>query len=184
MLPGRLRIHHTQAWHDLQQQSANNDLQKIFDRYLRRVDNGWESRPTVRHSLLGYNCPCVIHRAETAYPPSYVEHRTFFLDCKNGTLQDHEPTAPHPVEYLSDSWDNDGTHFSHKFHDYAELVRFFQVKLYMSCPDTDDMDVYVILRRLGMDDCPLLHMHILVQDIPQAPPKLISYMATSLSMLV
>ena len=163
---GRLRIHHTQEWHDLYQQSANDDLQKFFDKYLRGRDNGWESTPIVRHSLLGYNCPCVVDRAETAYPPNYVKHSTFFLDCENGTLQDHEPTASSSAKYLSDSWDDDGAHFSHKFNDYTELIGFSKVKLYMSSPDTDDMDVYVILRKLDKDGHPLLHINIPLESFP------------------
>lgn len=164
--PSRLRIHHTQEWHDLYQPSANDDLQKFFDRYLRDRHNGWESTPTVRHSLLGYNCPCVVDRAETAYPPDYVKHSTFFLDCESGTLQDHEPIASYSEKYLSDSWDDDGTHFSHKFNDYAELIGFSKVKLYMSCLDTDDMDVYVVLRKLDKDGHPLLHINIPLQSLP------------------
>ena len=164
--PYRLRIHHTQEWHDLYQQSANDDLQKFFDKYLRGKDNGWESTPKVRHSLLGYNCPSVVDRADTTYPPNYVKHTTFFLNTVNGTLQDHIPTASSSMRYISDSWDDDGAHFSHKFDEYTELIGLSKVKLYISCAETDDMDVYVILRKLDNDGHPLLHLNIPLQDLP------------------
>ena len=164
--PYRLRIHHTQEWHDLYQRSANDDLQKLFDRYLRGRENGWESTPRVRHSLLGYNSPSVVHRAETTYPPNYVQHTTLFLDCKTRTLQHHEPTASHSTKYLSDSWNDDGAHFSHKFSIYTELIGFSKLKLNMSCDDTDDMDVYVVLRKLDKDGRPLLHMNIPLESLP------------------
>ena len=162
----RLRLIHTQEWHDLYQQSANDDLQKFFDKYLLGKNNGWESTPSVRHSLLGFNCPSVVDRVDTTYPPNDVKHSTLFLNCENGTLEDHESTTPHSMEYLSDSWDDDGAHFSYQFNDCTELIGFSKVRLYMSCSDTNDMDVYVILRKLDKDGHPLLHVNIPLEDLP------------------
>ena len=51
----RLRIHDTQEWYDLYQPVTNDELQKFFDRYTKGIENGWESTPKVRVSLLGYN---------------------------------------------------------------------------------------------------------------------------------
>lgn len=166
-IPLRLRIHDTQEWYDQYQEFAVNDLQKFFDKYLRGIDNGWELTPKVRHSLLGYNCPSIVNRAETSYPPSYVKHSTFFLDCSNGTLQKDEPQPSSSMRYLADSWDDDGAHFSLKFHDYTELIGFSRVKLYMSCSENDDMDVYVILRKLDRDGKALLHINIPLESLPQ-----------------
>ncbi|KAG0646971.1 Cocaine esterase [Hyphodiscus hymeniophilus] len=163
-----LRIHHTQEWHDLYQPWANDDLQKFFDKYLRELDNGWETTPRVRHSILGYNCASVVNRAETTYPPPNMEHIQFFLDCENSTLRPHEPSqSASSVAYLSDSWDADGAHFVHKFELYTELVGFSKAKLYMSCTDTDDMDVYVIVRKLDKDDRALLHINIPMESLPE-----------------
>lgn len=142
-------------------------MQKFFDKYLRGIDNGWELRPKVQHSLLGYNCPSIVNREETTYPPSYVKHNTFFLDCGNGTLQKDGPQLSSSMRYLADSWDDDGAHFSLKFHDYTELIGFSRVKLYMSCSENDDMDVYVILRKLDRDGNALLHVNIPFESLPQ-----------------
>src|SRR5277367_3275942 len=54
----RLRIHDTQEWYDLYQPVTNDELQKFFDRYTKGIENGWESTPKVRVSLLGYNEVC------------------------------------------------------------------------------------------------------------------------------
>jgi hypothetical protein len=51
----RLRVHATQEWHDLYQQSTNDDLQLFLDRYLKGIENGWELTPRVRASILRYN---------------------------------------------------------------------------------------------------------------------------------
>lgn len=162
----RLRIHHTQEWHDLYQKSSNDDLQRFFDRYLRGIENGWEATPRVRHSLLGYNCPSIVNRADTTYPPAYMKHTTFYLNCETGILQDTVPKTTHTTKYLSDSWDDDGVHFTHRFDTNTELIGFSKVTLYMSCTDTNDMDVYVILRKLDKSGQALLHLNIPLEDFP------------------
>jgi hypothetical protein len=70
------------------------------------------------------------------------------------------------IGYQSDSWDDDGAYFVHKFSSYTELIGFSQAKLYMSCADTDDMDVYIILRKLGKDGQPLIHINIPLESLP------------------
>ncbi|KAK6373367.1 hypothetical protein LTS17_008387 [Exophiala oligosperma] len=167
---GRLRIHHTQEWYDLYQKWANDDLQKFFDRYLYgKMDNGWESTPRVRHSLLGFNVPSVVNRSEPVYPPTYVKHKTFYLNCKTEALEESgetPPTEPSTSSYTSDSWDDDGAHFTYKFGEYTELIGFSQAKLYMSCAETDDLDVYVIVRKLDANGRPLKHLNIPLESLP------------------
>jgi len=103
---------------------------------------------------------------ETTYPPSYVKHNTFFLDCASGTLQDSEATVSSSTKYLSDSWDDDGAYFTLQFEDYTELIGFSRVKLYMSCTHTDDMDVYVIMRKLDREGNPLLYVNFPLEAFP------------------
>jgi uncharacterized protein len=144
-----------------------DDLQKFFDRYLYGKANDWQSTPKVRHSLLGFNRDCVVNRPEPVYPPSYVEHRTFFLEGKTKMMNDGGvPSQPSSISYQSDSWDDDGAHFIHKFSTYTELIGYSQVKVYMSCAETDDLDVYVICRKLDGDGQPLIQMNIPLDAFP------------------
>ncbi|KAH8886239.1 alpha/beta-hydrolase [Thozetella sp. PMI_491] len=163
-----LRIHHTQEWYDIYQKWANNDLQKFFDRYLYGKGNDWESTPKVRHSLLGFNRDCVVNRPEAVYPPSYVEHQTFFLDANTATMkQGCAPDQSTSIGYQSDLWDDDGAYFAHKFDTYTELIGYSQARLYMSCADADDLDVYVICRKLDADGRPLMQMNIAVEALQE-----------------
>ncbi|OQV07088.1 hypothetical protein CLAIMM_11572 [Cladophialophora immunda] len=153
-----LRIHHTQEWHDLYQKSANDDLQKFFDRFLYGKANGWESTPRVRHSLLGFNIPSVVDRPEPVYPPTYVQHRTFYLNGQSAALEESgPPPEPSTSSYTSDSWEDDGAHFTFTFGEYTELIGFSQAKLYVSCAETDDLDVYSP-GRTTPDDVPDLNI--------------------------
>jgi hypothetical protein len=89
------------------------------------------------------------------------------LDCQTATLNEGGvPGEVSSVGYQSDSWDDDGAHFHHRFSAYTELIGFSQVRLYMSCAETDDMDVYVILRKLDADGQPLLQMNIPLESLP------------------
>jgi predicted acyl esterase len=150
----------------LYQKSSNDDLQKFFDKYLLRKDNGWEKTPTVRHSLLGYNVPCVINRPDVAYPPPSINPTTLYVSCASGTLQTSPGGHNSTTQYQSNSWDDDGVHFSYKFSSYTELIGYSRVILYMSCADTDEMDVYVIIRKLDAHGNELLHINIPLEDLP------------------
>ncbi|KIW97423.1 uncharacterized protein Z519_01007 [Cladophialophora bantiana CBS 173.52] len=162
-----LRIHHTQEWYDMYQKWTIDDLQKFFDRYLYGKVNGWESTPKVRHSLLGFNRECIVNRPEPVYPPSYVKHRTFFLDAKTATMSEGgAPGEASSTAYQSDSWDDDGAHFVHKFSTYTELIGYSQVKLYMSCAEADDLDVYVVCRKLDAGGQPLVQINIPLDALP------------------
>ncbi|PYI32276.1 alpha/beta-hydrolase [Aspergillus indologenus CBS 114.80] len=161
-----LRIHPTQEWFDIYQPFANDDLQSFLDHFLLGKNNGWQQTPRVRLSLLRYHGPPISFRAEDAYPPSRVRYETFLLDAATRSLipyatpaQDHLPSAT--TSYQSDSWDDDGAHFSYTFPTATELIGTSQARLYMSCPASPEMDVYVILRKLDRDGTPLLQ-----HDIP------------------
>lgn len=76
------------------------------------------------------------------------------------------PAEASSISYQSDSWDDDGAHFVHVFSAYTELIGYSQVKLYMSCADTDDLDVYVICRKLDANGQPLMQVNIPLEALP------------------
>jgi predicted acyl esterase len=183
-----LRIHPTQEWFDIYQPFANDDLQRFLDHYLLGRNNGWELTPKVRLSLLRYNKAPINFRAEDRYPPSRVEYRTFYLNAaqkgesNSGSLQVEAPTEVVNTSYQSDMWEDDGAYFTLTFTEPTELIgssqvsrsflmpyipvnrsrqlKCVQVKLHMSCADLDDMDVYVILRKLDSTGKALLNYNI------------------------
>lgn len=154
-------MHPTQEWFDIYQPFANDDLQRFLDHFLLGKNNGWEQTPRVRLSLLRYNRAPISFRAEDAYPPSRVEYKIFYLDVKHRKLTAKPLVDPaSTISYQSDSWDDDGAHFTLTFTEPTELIGTSQAKLFMSCSDLDDMDVYIILRKLDKDGKPLLNYNI------------------------
>ena len=168
----RLRIHATQEWFDLYTAEANDDLQRFLDHYLLGKDNGWQVTPKVRISLLRYNGPPIAFRVEDNYPPSRTKYQTLYLNAEAASLQLQPPVSESSVSYQSDSWDDDGVHFTYNFDKYTELCGFSKAKLFMSCKDLDDMDVYVIIRKLDMDGIVLVHHNIpFIHQKPGTKPE-------------
>lgn len=135
-----------------------------MDHYLLGKDNGWETTPKIRISLLRYNRDPISFRPEDDYPPKRVKYETFYLNAALGTLQTRLQETESAVQYDSESWDDDGAHFTLKFDKPTELIGFSKVKLFMSCADLNDMDVYVIMRKLDKNGNALLSFNIPMKD--------------------
>lgn len=134
-----LRWCYTQEWHDIYKPENNDDLQRFFDKYMLDKDNGWESTPRVRYSLLGYNRPTIINVPSDQYPPAKFKYETLFLDATTGSLGPHKPSKEGLVGYQADSPSDNGCWFVHTFEEYTELCGISKAKVYMSTPDDDDM---------------------------------------------
>lgn len=135
-------------------------MQRFLDHYLLKKDNGWENTPKVRLSLLRYNAPPISFRVEDNYPPSRTQYQQLYLDAGTKTLQAKPPATEASTSYQSDSWQDDGAHFTYTFDRYTELCGFSKAKLFMSCPDLDDLDVYLIIRKVDRDGRALLNYNI------------------------
>lgn len=81
-------------------------------------------------------------------------------------MSEDRPKRSSSTSYQSDSWDDDGAHFTHTFKEYTEMIGFSQAKLYLSCDATDDLDVYVICRKLDVNGKPLLQVAIPLNALP------------------
>ncbi|KAJ5769001.1 hypothetical protein N7520_003560 [Penicillium odoratum] len=146
-----LRVHNSQEWHDLYTVAANDDLQRFFDFYAKGIQNGWEDTPRVRLTLLGFEdspAKSVIERAEAQWPPARLRTERYFLDAATGSLTSSRPQnsskSVHEGHSLTDSSD-----FKLVFPDYTELCGRPFVKLFMSAPSHDEIDVVVQIRKLS-----------------------------------
>ncbi|KAK2032979.1 alpha/beta-hydrolase [Colletotrichum zoysiae] len=162
-----LRWCYTQEWHDIYKPENNDDLQRFFDKYMLDKDNGWESTPRVRYSLLGYNRPSIINVPSDQYPPAKFKYETLFLDATTGSLGPHKPSKEGLVEYQADSPSDNGCSFVYTFKEYTELCGISKAKVYMSTLDHDDMDFYVVLRKLDKNGKELWHQNIPKEDLPE-----------------
>ncbi|KAK1705794.1 Alpha/Beta hydrolase protein [Colletotrichum acutatum] len=154
-----LRWTATQEWHDIYQQENLDDLQRFFDKYMLDKNNGWETTPRIRYSLLGYN--------RASCPPAKFRYETLFLDATNGSLGHRKPPSESVVEYQAELPSDDGCSLIHTFEEYTELCSVSKAKVYMSTIGHDDMDVYVVLRKLDKNGKALWHQNIRMEDLPK-----------------
>ncbi|KAL2837592.1 alpha/beta-hydrolase [Aspergillus pseudodeflectus] len=161
-----LRIHPTQEWHDQYQPENLNDLQRFLDRYLYGRLNGWEFTPRIRLSLLGYNRLNVVNRPVESYPPSTFKFMDFYLDASSMKLSQTHVEQQASKKYFAENKSDPGCGFVHKFDSYTELCGFSRVELFMSTPDHDDMDVYVVIRKLDKEGNALQSLNIPFEHLP------------------
>ncbi|KAF2027042.1 hypothetical protein EK21DRAFT_72732 [Setomelanomma holmii] len=142
-----LRLHSTQEWHDLYQDRSIVDFKKFLDFHMKGERNGWEETPKVRASASIDNLPF------TTWPSPEAENTIFHLSA-DGTLQSTPSSiTTGQLTYQSDAivpnndTDPEELSFTYTFQARTRLIGSSKAVLYMSCPDHDDLDVFVILRK-------------------------------------
>jgi uncharacterized protein len=167
----RLRVHDTQEWYDLYQPVTNDELQKFFDRYTKGIENGWESTPKVRVSLLGYNevywaspstlligianmliQPNIVNHVFPDWPVPDTKHLTLYL-TSSGTLSPSPPSSSSSLTYnaaapsTQEDADPGELHFTYTFPSRSYLLGSSLATLFVSTAASDDLDVFVQLRK-------------------------------------
>ncbi|TKY87866.1 hypothetical protein EX895_003447 [Sporisorium graminicola] len=157
-----------QEWYDLWAvQESIDDLAKFFDRYLKGLDNGWEREtPKVRLSLLKYGegVEPLHYINATDYPLPNTDYRKMFLQSDK-TLAPSAPQSASVVSYDSES-STDFAGFTYTFKQDQALAGLVRANLYLSCDDLDDMEIYVLIRKLDKDGNEMLNFNLPWSSVP------------------
>ncbi|GKT86480.1 X-Pro dipeptidyl-peptidase C-terminal non-catalytic domain-containing protein [Colletotrichum tofieldiae] len=163
-----LRWHPWQEWFDLWgNPQAKEELFSFFDRYLKDVDNGWEQTPKVRMALLrfGNKMPQAIENiVEDDFPPLRTQYRQFYLGSEGRLTLGSGPEKTTTVSYDSESGGSVG--FKYIFTETTRIMGLPKAVLYMSCPDHDDMDLYVMIQKLDKDGTQMKNLNVPWKGIP------------------
>ena len=143
-----LRIHNGMEWPDFNTPENQDDLRRFFDHFLKGEDNGWETTPRVRYSVLDLEGGDVVNIPADQFPPADAEYTRFFLDGASHSLTTEAPAADVPASYDSES-DADAAVFTLTFDTETELVGYPKARLFVSSEDADDMDVFVLAQKLN-----------------------------------
>ncbi|KAF5625344.1 cocaine esterase [Fusarium tjaetaba] len=163
-----LRVHPYQEWFDLYRPEINDELQRYFDAYSKPgpavTPKDWEqSTPRVRLSLLGFEsdgspAKTILERVEDSYPLKRQKLVTLYLDSETGKLGKVKKDQETMKSYKGKSMTDQLT-FTTKFDTATELAGYPKAVLYMSCPDNDDFDVAVQIRKIDSEDRQLTHLN-------------------------
>lgn len=166
----RLRVHPTQEWHDLYQQTTIDDLRRFFDHYLKGEENGWETTEKVRLSIVGFGSETIVNQAFPTWPIPSTNYSTFYLDA-DGKLSTKPSSKESEFTYQADvpaqqmDADTEELQFPIVFEKKSYLVGSAKAVLYMSCPSHNDLDVFVQLRKADKSGKLLQHLNIPITDM-------------------
>jgi predicted acyl esterase len=106
----------------------------------------------------------VYDQVETAYPIPRTKYIKLYLTNKK-TLE-HSPSQPEGVETYDGTVKKVGTYFDYVFTERTTLAGFSKVRLFMSCKEHNDLDVYVMLRKLSTSGEPMEQSNIPFHELP------------------
>lgn len=137
-----LRVHNTGEWDDYYNTEHTEDLRRFFDRYLMDADNGWESTPKVRLSVLNPGGKDIVDRAEEDFPIPRTQYKKLYLDGGKNVLSETPSQTESQCTYDSDKKKGCAV-FSWKMQEDTEITGYMKLRLWVEAPDGDDMDLAV-----------------------------------------
>ncbi len=157
-----LRIHNTGEWDDYYHEGHTEDLRRFFDHYLKGVDNGWETTPRVRMSVLNPGGKDILDRPEDTYPPKRTQYRKLYLNAADHTMAEAKADTPSFDTYHSEDKNGQAV-YRYRMAEDTEIGGFIKLRLWVQALDHDDMDLEVTLekrnrfgKRIGLN--PMKHV--------------------------
>jgi predicted acyl esterase len=154
-----LRIHNTQEWPDFYDRRHVEDLRRFFDRYLREIDNGWETTPPVRMAVLDPGHADTVERPEQIFPPARVTTNELYLDASDGILRDKPVTEEATTSYRLGGHPP-YTDFVYRFVADCEVIGCPLLTVWVSADGHDDADLHVYLQKLDSHGRQLWHQTV------------------------
>ena len=159
-VPKWLKINPWQEWYDLWAcPESSDELAAFFDHYLKDIDNGFvKDTPRVRTTVLQYGLEDPLYNIpENEYPLARTVYRELHLGAEQ-SLNFEPVSASSFVEH--ESTGTATSVFNYKFDRATRLVGLPKAILYMSCPGSDDMTVYVSIRKLDVNGRAMVALNI------------------------
>jgi uncharacterized protein len=139
-----LRVHNNHEWPDLYENTE--DLRSFFDHYLQGIENGWETTPRIRLSILDPGGIDQIDRPEHEFPLARTHYQTLYLDARTGTLSPNAVDTEAAVQYRAGSQEQ--ALFSMHFDQDTVLTGFMKLRLWVETRGANDMDLFVLIQKL------------------------------------
>lgn len=141
-----LFTHGRKKWETFYGDDALAWQKRFLDYFLRDIDNGMDQVPRVHLEVRSGFYEQEV-RAEQNWPLSSVQPAMLYLCAKTGSLQRHPIASEGKVAHQPASR-NERAVFSCRFERAVELVGGMRLKLWVSTSEGDDLDLFVVLRKL------------------------------------
>lgn len=163
-----LRWHPWQEWYGIWgDDNSRDELLQFMDRYLKGEQNGWEKTPKVRMAVLRFgnkDPQSYANIVEADFPPQRTEYKKGFLRAEGVISFDGPGKTTSIAAYNSQT--SDFVSFTYIFTETVRILGLPKAVLYMSCPDHNDLDVYITLEKLDAQGVQMTNLNIPWKGIP------------------
>jgi len=143
-----LYTHGRKKWETFYSDDALAYQKRFLDHFLRDIDNGMENVPKVRLEVRKDFYQQEV-RDEESWPPSSIQPALLYLCANTSSLQSEPPASEGALLYRPTSR-SDRAVFSLRFERAMELIGSVRLKLWVSTSEGDDVDLFVVLRKLDV----------------------------------
>ncbi|KAF9875930.1 hydrolase CocE/NonD family protein [Colletotrichum karsti] len=141
-----LRVHNTSEWPDYYDKDNVSDLHKFFDYYLKGIDNNWTSTPRVRYAVLDPGAEDILSLEAPDWPVPGLRPLKLRLQENNSLGNDGSPVAAYTTYNGTAAG---GVTFTYRVDRSFELIGHGKLRLWVSSPDADDMDLTITVQKLS-----------------------------------
>jgi len=141
-----LFTHGRKKWETFYGEEALGWQKRFLDHFLRDLDNGMDRVPAVRLEVRSAYYQQDV-RSEQSWPLSSLQPALFYLCANTASLQ-REPAASEGKVQYGSTRRNGKAVFSCRFEQPVELIGSMRLKLWVSTSEGDDLDLFVVLRKL------------------------------------
>lgn len=129
-------------------------LRDYFDHVLKGVDNDVKNWPHVLVEVRERGGVVAALRAENEWPIARTQYTRLYLNAANGALQRAPVARTAAISYgavVAELAQAECAAFAIAFDRDTELTGYMKLRVFMSCTEGDDMDVFVGLHKLDAD---------------------------------
>lgn len=147
-----LLVHGRKEWETYYLRESLEQQKAFFDYFLKRVENGWRNTPPVRYEVRErfYQGQ---QRSAQEWPLENTEYKEFYLNDEAMVLTETAQSNEVMLTYNSEAAaaENNEIHFKYTANEALEITGYSKLKLWVSAEDTDDMDIFVGLKKLDIN---------------------------------
>lgn len=142
-----LYTHGRQKWAEYYSFEALTIQKMFYDHFLKGTDKRMLDMPRVRLEVRDSFDRWTV-RYENEWPIARTQYKKLYLNAESGILNFEKAAKESKITYDADLPASKAT-FDFKFEEDTELTGCMKLKLWVSPEDTDDMDIFVTVRKLA-----------------------------------
>jgi predicted acyl esterase len=143
-----LYAHGGNKWDRFYSQDGTAYQKKFFDHYLKGEQNGWQDTPRV-HLEVRETRDEYATRFENEFPLARTHYKKLYLNGRDGSLIPESEKGIPSGKVVYNSTQGGLACFGITFDQETELTGYMKVKLWVSAKESDDMDLFVTVKKFA-----------------------------------